>query len=156
MSTLASTATKPLVTVNDMAMTFDVSPSLLTRVIERQPKLFLHAVDGVSFEIEKGKTLALVGSSQTKNSGLVASARAIEIRWRCPPENWCGNLGPSSGLRPTDLSRSPTLAFSSALSVMMPCSKSGSPIMSSTIQRGFSDAYGSWKIIWMRSRSFRP
>ncbi len=52
-----------LVKVNDIAMTFDVSPSLLTRVIERQPKLFLHAVDGVSFEIEKGKTLALVGES---------------------------------------------------------------------------------------------
>jgi peptide/nickel transport system ATP-binding protein len=52
-----------LVAVNDIAMTFDVSPSLLTRVIERQPKLFLHAVDGVSFEIEKGKTLALVGES---------------------------------------------------------------------------------------------
>ena len=52
-----------LVAVNDMAMTFDVSPSLLTRVIERRPKLLLHAVDGVSFEIEKGKTLALVGES---------------------------------------------------------------------------------------------
>ena len=52
-----------LVAVNNIAMTFDVSPSLLTRVIERQPKLFLHAVDGVSFEIEKGKTLALVGES---------------------------------------------------------------------------------------------
>ena len=58
-----NSATKPLVTVNDMAMTFDVSPSLLTRIVERQPKLFLHAVDGVSFEIEKGKTLALVGES---------------------------------------------------------------------------------------------
>ncbi len=54
---------KPLVAVHDMAMTFDVSASLLTRVVERQPKLFLHAVDGVSFEIEKGKTLALVGES---------------------------------------------------------------------------------------------
>ena len=58
-----TTADKPLVEVNDLAMTFDVSPSLLTRVIERQPKLFLHAVDGVSFAIEKGKTLALVGES---------------------------------------------------------------------------------------------
>ena len=56
-------ATQPLVVVNDIAMTFDVSPSLLTRLIERQPKLFLQAVDGVSFEIEKGKTLALVGES---------------------------------------------------------------------------------------------
>ena len=52
-----------LVAVNDIAMTFDVSPGLLTRVLERKPKLFLHAVDGVSFEIEKGKTLALVGES---------------------------------------------------------------------------------------------
>ena len=58
-----TTADKPLVEVNDLAMTFDVSPSLLTRIVERQPKLFLHAVDGVSFAIEKGKTLALVGES---------------------------------------------------------------------------------------------
>ena len=63
MSTPNNAATKPLVAVHDMAMTFDVSPSLLSRIVERQPKLFLHAVDGVSFEIEKGKTLALVGES---------------------------------------------------------------------------------------------
>ncbi len=49
--------------VKDIAMSFDVSPSLLTRVVERKPKVILHAVDGVSFEIEKGKTLALVGES---------------------------------------------------------------------------------------------
>jgi peptide/nickel transport system ATP-binding protein len=52
-----------LVKVSDIAMTFDVSPSWLTRVVERKPKVMLHAVDGVSFEIEKGKTLALVGES---------------------------------------------------------------------------------------------
>ena len=33
---------------------------------------------------------AEVGSSHTRNSGCVASARAIEMRWRWPPENWCG------------------------------------------------------------------
>jgi peptide/nickel transport system ATP-binding protein len=54
---------KTLVQVNDLAMTFDVSPPLLNRVIERKPKMLLKAVDGVSFEIEKGKTLALVGES---------------------------------------------------------------------------------------------
>ncbi len=54
---------KILVRVQDIAKTFDVSPSWLNRVIERKPKLLLHAVDGVSFEIEKGKTLALVGES---------------------------------------------------------------------------------------------
>ena len=63
MTALDHVTTKPLIVVNDIAMTFDVSPSLLTRVIERKPKLLLHAVDGVSFEIEKGKTLALVGES---------------------------------------------------------------------------------------------
>jgi peptide/nickel transport system ATP-binding protein len=63
MNAIDNAATKPLVSVKDIAMTFDVSPGLLTRVLERKPKLFLHAVDGVSFEIEKGKTLALVGES---------------------------------------------------------------------------------------------
>lgn len=52
-----------LVNANDLAMSFDVSPPWLNRVIERKPRLLLHAVDGVSFEIEKGKTLALVGES---------------------------------------------------------------------------------------------
>ncbi|HRH04610.1 MAG TPA: ATP-binding cassette domain-containing protein, partial [Burkholderiaceae bacterium] len=54
---------KALIQVQDIAMDFDVSPPWLTRVIERKPKVKLHAVDGVSFEIEKGKTLALVGES---------------------------------------------------------------------------------------------
>ena len=58
-----ATAPPPLVSVTDLAKTFDVSPSWLTRTLERKPKLLLHAVDGVSFEIEKGKTLALVGES---------------------------------------------------------------------------------------------
>ena len=52
-----------LVQANDLAMSFDVSPPWLNRVIERKPRVILHAVDGVSFEIEKGKTLALVGES---------------------------------------------------------------------------------------------
>ena len=54
---------KVLVKVSDIAMTFDVSPPWLNRVLEGKPKLMLQAVDGVSFEIEKGTTLALVGES---------------------------------------------------------------------------------------------
>jgi peptide/nickel transport system ATP-binding protein len=57
------TKKQALVKVNDLAMSFDVSPPWLNRVVERKPKIFLKAVDGVSFEIEKGKTLALVGES---------------------------------------------------------------------------------------------
>jgi len=56
-------AIRPLVQVEDLAKTFDVSLPWLNRVIERQPRTLLHAVDGVSFSIERGKTLALVGES---------------------------------------------------------------------------------------------
>ena len=55
--------TTPLVQVRDLAKTFDVSAPWLNRVIERKPRQFVHAVDGVSFSIERGKTLALVGES---------------------------------------------------------------------------------------------
>ncbi len=55
--------TQALVSARDLAKTFDVSPPWLNRVLERKPRLLLHAVDGVSFDIEKGKTLALVGES---------------------------------------------------------------------------------------------
>jgi peptide/nickel transport system ATP-binding protein len=52
-----------LVKAHDLAKSFDVSPPWLNRVIEGKPRVTLKAVDGVSFEIEKGKTLALVGES---------------------------------------------------------------------------------------------
>ena len=55
--------TPPLVEVKDLAKTFDVSAPWLNRVVERKPRQFVHAVDGVSFSIERGKTLALVGES---------------------------------------------------------------------------------------------
>ena len=53
----------PLVVAQDLAKTFDVSPPWLNRVLEGKPRQLLHAVDGVSFEIERGRTLALVGES---------------------------------------------------------------------------------------------
>ena len=52
-----------LVEVKDLAKIFDVSAPWLNRVIEKQPHRFVHAVDGVSFSIERGRTLALVGES---------------------------------------------------------------------------------------------
>jgi len=53
----------PLVQTHDLAKVFDVSAPWLNRVIERSPRQLLHAVDGVSFDIRKGQTLALVGES---------------------------------------------------------------------------------------------
>jgi peptide/nickel transport system ATP-binding protein len=58
-----SAAGKALVQVKDLSKTFDVSAPWLNRVVERKPRQFVHAVDGVSFSIERGKTLALVGES---------------------------------------------------------------------------------------------
>jgi peptide/nickel transport system ATP-binding protein len=54
---------KTLIEVRDIARDFDVSKPWLNRVIERQPRAILKAVDGVSFEIKSGETLSLVGES---------------------------------------------------------------------------------------------
>lgn len=54
---------EPLVKVEGLVKAFDVSKAAINRLIEGQPKRYLHAVDGVSFEIERGKTLGLVGES---------------------------------------------------------------------------------------------
>ena len=61
---LASAAPEaPLVRATDLAKTFDVSAPWLNRILERQPRQLLRAVDGVSFDIPRGQTLALVGES---------------------------------------------------------------------------------------------
>jgi peptide/nickel transport system ATP-binding protein len=52
-----------LIQARDLAKTFDVSAPWLNRVIEGKPRQLLHAVDGVSFDIQRGQTLALVGES---------------------------------------------------------------------------------------------
>jgi peptide/nickel transport system ATP-binding protein len=59
----ATSAITPLVRAVGLAKNFDVSAPWLNRLLERKPRTLLHAVDDVSFEIEKGKTFALVGES---------------------------------------------------------------------------------------------
>ena len=53
----------PLLKLETVSRDFDVSRPWLNRVLEREPRRFLRAVDGVSFAVEAGETLALVGES---------------------------------------------------------------------------------------------
>jgi peptide/nickel transport system ATP-binding protein len=54
---------EPLLVLSDVARSFDVSPPLLERLLERRPQMLLKAVDSVSFDIAAGETLGLVGES---------------------------------------------------------------------------------------------
>ena len=72
-----------LLEVRDLAREFDVSRPWLNRVIERSGRQILKAVDGVSFTINRGETLALVGES---GCGKSTVARLI-----------CGLYAPSRG-----------------------------------------------------------
>lgn len=80
---MSTTDKSVLVDVRDIARDFDVSKPWLNRVLEKQPKVFLKAVDGVSFTINKGETLALVGES---GCGKSTVARVI-----------CGLYSPTAG-----------------------------------------------------------
>ena len=53
----------PLLSLERVSRDFDVSRPWLNRVLEHEPRRVLRAVDGVSFEVESGETLALVGES---------------------------------------------------------------------------------------------
>ncbi len=62
--------TAPLLEAADLKCHFDVSPPLLNRLLEHQPRQVVRAVDGVSFRIDKGTTFGLVGESGCGKSTL--------------------------------------------------------------------------------------
>lgn len=66
--TKPATTDMPLIKVDHLTRIFDVSKPWLNRIIEREPKQYLRAVDNVTFEIRKGETLALVGESGSGKS----------------------------------------------------------------------------------------
>ncbi len=57
-----------MVKIDKLCREFDVSPPWLNRVIERKSKAILHAVNDVSFNIEKNSVYALVGESGSGKS----------------------------------------------------------------------------------------
>ena len=59
---------QPLIKVHQLTREFDVSKPWLNRILEREPKQYLRAVDNVQFTINKGETLALVGESGSGKS----------------------------------------------------------------------------------------
>lgn len=61
-------ANSALVEVQRLGKRFDVSSPWLNRVLAREPKRYLSAVESVDFSIEKGTTFALVGESGSGKS----------------------------------------------------------------------------------------
>jgi len=53
----------PLLELDDVARTFDVSPPWLDRMLARKPRAALAAVNGVTLSVARGETLGLVGES---------------------------------------------------------------------------------------------
>ncbi len=80
---MVADASRVLLEVKDLARDFDVSRPWLNRVLEGSPRQVLKAVDGVSFTINRGETLSLVGESGCGKSTI---ARLV-----------CGLYAPSRG-----------------------------------------------------------
>jgi peptide/nickel transport system ATP-binding protein len=60
----------PLVEVSRLKRVFDVSKPWISRVVEREPRRLLKAVDGLDFTILRGETLGIVGESGSGKSTL--------------------------------------------------------------------------------------
>ena len=86
---------------------------------------------------------AETGSSQINIEGSDTRARAIEMRWHCPPENWNGRRSKAvSGSRPTAVKTSRTRAArSSGVPIFM--TTIGISTMSDTLRLGFREEMGS-------------
>jgi peptide/nickel transport system ATP-binding protein len=68
------TSTPSLLAAHDLKRTFDVSSPWLTRLINREPRRFLTAVDDVNFTIARGETFGVVGESGSGKSTLARLA----------------------------------------------------------------------------------
>ena len=55
------TAPAQLVAVEGLKRVFDVSKPWIQRVIDREPRRLLRAVDGIDVAVRRGETLGIVG-----------------------------------------------------------------------------------------------
>jgi peptide/nickel transport system ATP-binding protein len=60
---ISNSKNSPLLKATGLKQAFEVSKPLLNRLIEREPRQFLTAVNGVDFVVKSGETFALVGES---------------------------------------------------------------------------------------------
>src|SRR5687767_10387469 len=98
---------------------------------------------------------AETGSSAMISLGLTASARAMPMRWRWPPENSCGYRRRWSADRPTVSSSWTTRSSRARRLGASLWITSASPMIEPTVIRGLSEAYGSWKMICISFRRAR-
>jgi peptide/nickel transport system ATP-binding protein len=85
-----------LVSVDRLKRRFDVSRPWLERVVSREGRKILRAVDGVSFQIRKGETFALVGES---GSGKSTVAKMV-VGLLPPSDGRVSFIGRPEGERP--------------------------------------------------------
>ena len=90
-------STKNALEVDQLSRVFDVSAPWLTRMLDRKPKRYLRAVQDVTFVVERGKCLALVGES---GCGKSTVARLVTGLYR--PSEGAIVFGPSSDGRPME------------------------------------------------------
>ena len=132
----------PLVAVEGLAKTFDVSAPWLNRVAERKPRQFVHAVDDVAFTIERGTTLALVGESGCGKStvarllvGLYAPTRGRVVF------DGIDAVG-AGGARPASIRRRMQMIFQDPYASLNPRWKVIDIVAEPLREHGFGDAAG--------------
>ena len=113
----AQVATDPIAKVNDLRVGYDIRGGILQRVTQR-----LHAVAGVSFDINRGETLALVGESGCGKStiaramvGLVPHQGQIVVAGQ--------TLGAMTRATQLDLSRKVQMVFQDPMAALDPRQK---------------------------------